>query len=119
MLAPNSQEPAASAIGGVPHAWPELLSLVQVCAYLCMSPDTFKKTCPVPPLLLAVSIRRWRRSDIDAWIAGLPVRLARSADNDSDARISPIAASQIAGEERRFIALERVKHRASRKSSKN
>jgi predicted DNA-binding transcriptional regulator AlpA len=119
MATPASPAPAANAIGGVPHAWPELLSLKQVCAYLCMSPDTFKKICTVPPLLLNVSLRLWRRSDIDAWIAGLPVRLARSADNDSDARISPIAASQIAGEERRFIALERAKHRASRKLGKN
>ena len=115
MITPTSSGTATGAVGGVPQAWPELLSHAQVCAYLCMSTDTFKRICPVPPLMLGVNLRRWRRSDIDAWIAGLPVRLAHNAGNDSDTPISITAPSEIAGEERRFSAVERAKERASRK----
>lgn len=102
------------AIGAVPEAWPLLLTRELVCAYVCMSADTFKRICPVPPISLDAKLLRWRKADIDDWIAGLPVRLAKgetAADNVP-------APAQIAGEERRFSAVERAKQRSSRNTGK-
>jgi predicted DNA-binding transcriptional regulator AlpA len=102
------------AIGAIPEAWPLLMSREQVCAYLGMSADTLKRVLPVPALALGAKLLRWRRTDIDEWAAGLPARLPSGAA----ATENPPPARQIAGDERRFNALERASQRASRKRGK-
>lgn len=103
------------AIGAIPEAWPLLMSRDQVCAYLGMSADTLKQVLPVPALALGAKLLRWRRTDIDEWAAGLPARLpVGSAATETP----PPAARQIAGDERRFNAIERASQRASRKTGK-
>jgi predicted DNA-binding transcriptional regulator AlpA len=103
------------AIGAIPEAWPLLMSREQVCAYLGMSADTLKRVLPVPALALGAKLLRWRRTDIDEWAAGLPARLTGSGAATEN---PPPPTHQIAGEERRFSALERASQRASRKPGK-
>lgn len=99
--------------GRIPEAWPLLLTLVQTCAYLSVSEDTFKRICPVRPVALGVR-RWWRRLDIDEWIAGLPAQLKAG---EPIALPTPIP-QQLAGEERRLNALERASQRATRNSGR-
>lgn len=98
----------------IPEAWPRLLSVAQVCAYLSMSSDMFKQLCPVRPLALGLRGRRWRISDIDAWIDGLPAQI----DAGDVAAIPAQPPQQLAGEERRLNALERASQRATRNSGR-
>lgn len=100
-------------IGGIPEAWPALLTREQVCAYVGMSADSMARTCPVAPVALGVKLLRWRRKDIDAWIEGLPSRLLRHGRGASD-DTAPIAPqpTKLAGEERRNDALARASQRA-------
>ena len=101
-------------LGRIPEAWPLLLTRELVCAYVCMSADTMKRICPVQPIALGAKLLRWRKADIDDWIAGLPVRLAKG----EAATDNVPAPAQIAGEERRFSAVERAKQRSSRQTGK-
>jgi predicted DNA-binding transcriptional regulator AlpA len=100
-------------IGGIPEAWPTLLTREQACAYVGMSADSMARTCPVPPVALGVKLLRWRRKDIDAWVEDLPSRLlrhGRGASGDT-ASVAP-QPSKLAGEERRNSALARAGQRA-------
>lgn len=90
-----------------------LLSRI-VFVNVCMSSDTMKRICPVPPIALGAKLLRWRKPDIDDWVAGLPVRLMKG---ETAAENVP-APAQIAGEERRFTAIERAKQRSSRQTGK-
>jgi predicted DNA-binding transcriptional regulator AlpA len=102
-------------VGRIPEAWPLLLTRDQVCVYVGMSVDTFKRVCPVPAIALGAKLLRWRKPDIDDWVAGLPARLiggGAAAENPL------LDAGNIAGEERRFGAVERAKQRASRRTGK-
>ncbi|WP_395444906.1 hypothetical protein [Caulobacter sp. UC70_42] len=45
-------------IGGIPEAWPALLTREQVCAYVGMSADSMARTCPVAPVALGVKLLR-------------------------------------------------------------
>ena len=89
-------------------AWPTLLTKSQLCCYVEMSVSTLERVCPVRPVALGARILRWRRDDIDAWIASLPVRVRQLGDG----RPEQIHPSQIGAEERRFIAVERAKEKA-------
>jgi hypothetical protein len=84
-----------------------------------MSAPSLAQVLPVAPVALGVNLLRWRRSDIDAWIAGLPNRLQPTANapSEEDASQAPPPA-QMAGEERRFDALERASRRAMRRTVK-
>jgi predicted DNA-binding transcriptional regulator AlpA len=110
-----SKMQGAAAAGHIPEAWPLLMSRQQVCAFLGMSADTLKQVLPVPALALGAKLLRWRRTDIDEWAAGLPARLPVGA---AATETPPPPARQIAGDERRFNALERASQRASRKTGK-
>lgn len=63
------------ASGGIPEAWPALLSRDQLCAYLGGASDTtVRKVCPVAPVDMGANVLRYRRAEIDAWLASLPHR---------------------------------------------
>jgi predicted DNA-binding transcriptional regulator AlpA len=94
----------------IPEAWPLLLCREQLAAYLGMSAETIRRICPVAPLDLGVNLVRWRRPDIDAWVAGLPARLVRGAHGVATPAPTP---SRAASEERRLSAVERARDRAA------
>jgi len=110
---------ASRVVGSIPQAWPALLTREQVCAYVGMSADSFANACPVAPVILGVRLLRWRRSDIDAWVEGLPNRLMRGA-SDLSVEIGGAAPQpfKLAGEERRHSAVENAQRRAARKPDK-
>jgi predicted DNA-binding transcriptional regulator AlpA len=115
----SSTNDGRGVIGAIPEAWPALLSRPQVCAYVGMSWESLSRTCPVPPVALGVNLLRWRRADIDDWISGLPSRLQNAAQAEGqEGRSSPPPPSRLAGEERRFDALERASQRAMRRTRK-
>lgn len=96
---------------GVPQAWSALLTREQLCAYLALSPAVLMRICPVPALALGVRALRWRRADIDAWVANLPVR---SPKNPHPEVISLPAPYELAGETRRSDAVARARLRVDR-----
>lgn len=53
-------------------AWPLLLTLDQACDYLGVSPGTFRKVCPVPPIALGAAVNRWHRVQLEDWVNTLP-----------------------------------------------
>lgn len=113
----SSPEPPAqiadrSGATGIPEAWPLLMSQEQACAYLGLSRHSFSRVCRVPPVDLGVRLLRWRRPDIDAWIAGLPTRLVGRHAGGDDVAAAPPAAGEIPADERRFSAVEKARHRA-------
>lgn len=99
-------------IGGIPEAWPALLTREQVCAYVGMSADSMSRVCPVPPVALGVKLLRWRRKDIDAWVEGLPSRLLRGGRATTDIDETAPQPFKLAGEDRRRTAVERANQRA-------
>lgn len=94
----------------IPEAWPVLLSKTQLAAYLGISSATIARICPVPPLLMSARVLRWRRTDVDLWIGGLPAR-PRLTNQSNDA---PVPLHKIAGEDRRSAAIDRVRDRGAR-----
>ncbi len=92
---------------GIPEAWPTLLTREQACAYLGLSEGTFRAICPIAAVDLGVALLRWRRADLDAWVAGLPGRLmaARKAEQDAPPAVTDPA------DERRLSSVERAKAR--------
>lgn len=93
----------------MPLAWPLLLSKAQLCAYLCISVVTLGRICPVPPLVLGVRLLRWRRTDIDDWVSGIPTR-----HRPGEETLLLPSPRQLAGETRRSAAVDRVRQRAAR-----
>ena len=93
--------------------WPHLLTLEQACAYLGLGAGTFRTICPVRPVDLGVNLTRWRRTEIDAWVAGLPARLpdARARAQDA-ASAAPAPPPVTPATERREGALQRVRRRS-------
>ncbi len=83
----------------------------QVCAYLAISPDTFRRICSVAPVELGVRLLRWRRLDIDAWAEGLPPKMGAPREQDMADTIIP---SDLASEERRSAAVTRAHLRTGR-----
>jgi hypothetical protein len=84
----------------IPDAWPLLLSREQVCAYLGISPDTFSKVCPVPPVDMGAQVVRYHRWQIEAWANALPPRSKPSQETTR---------AQIAAEDRLAIVIERIR----------
>lgn len=99
----------------MPPAWPQLLSRDQLCAYLGgLSWDTVKKVLPVAPVDLGANVLRYRLTEIDRWIDGLPLRPARLRDSvrsDDDAATTAEVVD-LNAEDRRSAALARVQRRA-------
>jgi len=64
--------------GGVPEAWPALLSREQLRAYLGGICDaTLRKICPVAPIDLGANVLRYRKADVDRWLEARPQRTLR------------------------------------------
>lgn len=104
------REPTAE-IGSVPEAWPLMLNREQLCAYLTVSSTTLSRICPVAPVALGARVLRWRRHEIDVWVAGLPSRLMATVAWPDE---TPPPA-ELAGQERRSDAVERAQQRAARR----
>lgn len=98
----------------IPDAWPLLLSREQACAYLGISVATFVKICPIPPVELGAAVVRYNRVQIDSWVASLPpkLRTAQNQTHDAGPAPLPLDAAELAAEERRSAALERIRARA-------
>ena len=109
----------------VPDAWPLLMRLGVVLAYLGdISEDTFRKIYPVRPVDLGAGVTVWNRLQLDAWVGGMPPRLPKggSAANDAaaaqpDPAILPAVEAGTGADERRSSALERTKARAWKRSA--
>ena len=92
----------------IPDAWPALLSRDQLCAYLGGICDaTLRKVCPVPAVDLGANVLKYRRGEIDAWLARLGHRLPVATRNEQDASMPIIAAN-----DRVLTSVERARSRA-------
>jgi hypothetical protein len=80
--------------GEIPEAWPLLLTREQACAFLGgISEGTFLKVCPVPPIDLGANVVRYRRGELEAWVAALSHRLPKVRPGSQDA--PPAAGGEI------------------------
>jgi hypothetical protein len=96
------------AADGIPEAWPALLSREQLCAYAGgISDATLRKICPVAAVDLGANVLKYRRAEVDAWLAGLPHRGLRLAQDDE--HDAPPAANG----DRPSAAVERARARAA------
>jgi hypothetical protein len=98
--------------------WPNMMRIETACAYLDnMDPRTFRKICGVRPVALAANVLRYRRADLDAWSAALPVEGGPSPVADDSHRPAnqatvpepPKSAAQ---------GLENVRRRAAKDTAK-
>jgi hypothetical protein len=97
---------------GIPESWPLLLTKEQLCAYLGdLSWDTVKKIMPVAPLDLGANVLRYRRPDVDNWIARCPHKTPRLPQGDSVPHGDPPVETAEPGEERRVTSLDKVRRR--------
>ena len=92
------------------NVWPLLLDLDQACAYLGLSPVTFRKICPVPAVSLGVAVTRWNRNQIDEWVNSLPPK------SPATRRAEPVSArpydvAKEAAEVRRSTAVQKIRDR--------
>ncbi|WP_143079809.1 helix-turn-helix transcriptional regulator [Bosea lupini] len=92
------------------NAWPLLLSLAQVCAYLDLSPATFRKVCPVPAVALGVAVARWNRNQIDEWVNTLPPE-KQAARRGEAVPARPYDVATEAAEARRTAAVQKIRDR--------
>lgn len=101
----------------IPEAWPSLMSEDQVCAYvggICR--ETLAKVCPVAPVDLGANVKRWRKTEIDLWVAGLRPRgegLRESGAGPKDGDAAPVEAANSC-EDAALAALDRVRQRAEK-----
>ena len=101
------------AADGIPEAWPALLSREQLCAYAGgISDGTLRKVCPVPAVDLGANVLKYRRIEVDAWLASLPhrgLRLAQDGEHDGPSGEQ----GQPAANDRPSAAVERARARAA------
>lgn len=64
----------------LPFAAPAMMTGEAAAAYAGMSVNSLRRYGP-PPVEIAPDFVRWRRSDLDAWIASLPTK-GESAEED-------------------------------------
>lgn len=58
-------------------SWPALMPIETACAYLGLSPQSFRtvtKVKGVRPVDLGISVTRWRKADLDTLVDRLAVR---------------------------------------------
>lgn len=91
-------------------AWPLLLTREQVCAYLGVSPVTFRKVCPVPAVALGAAVTRWNRNQIDEWVNSLPPKSAGKPDPAAEAA-RPYDVAREASEARRQASINKIRER--------
>ena len=94
----------------VSGAWPLLLSIEQACAYLGVSPVTFRKICPVPAVALSAAVTRWNRNQIDEWVNSLPPKTAGQRVAAPEAA-SPYDALKEASNARRKASIQKIRER--------
>lgn len=96
----------------IPDAWPALLSRDQLRAYLGGVCDaTLRKICPVPAVDLGANVLKYRRDEIDLWLAGLDHRLPRPQGGEQAGDPPFVAAN-----DRALTSVERARARAERGS---
>ena len=93
------------------NAWPLLLSLEQVCAYLDLSPVTFRRVCPVPAIALGAAVARWNRNQIDEWVNSLPPKNQAFAGGNAADQPRPYQPAEAVADERRNEALQKIRDR--------
>lgn len=96
----------------VPPAWPVLLDLEQACAYLGVSPATFRKICPVPAVALGAAVTRWNRNQIDEWVNSLPPKTTARAVS-AQLPATPYDVAMEASEARREASLKKIRERTN------
>ena len=109
--------------GNIPEAWPLLMTIDQVRAYLGgIDTRTMRKILPVQPLALGANVTRYSRREIDAWAATLRPKLPKAgesvnvnADQEQDA---PAIDAMETAEDRRQAMLDRVRARVSTKAKR-
>lgn len=92
-------------------AWPLLLNLELACAYLGVSPVTFRKICPVPAVALSAAVTRWNRHQIDEWANSLPPKTGSQLEAASLAP-PPYEAAKEASEARRQASIQKIRERS-------
>lgn len=106
---------------GVPEAWPALLTREQLCAYLGgMSDPTVRKICPVAAVDLGANVLRYRRTEVDGWLAGLRhrgLRLPTENEQDAPAAANDAAAGMTPAERARARATGKQRWKRSSTSS--
>ncbi|MBN9447124.1 MAG: hypothetical protein J0I67_09445 [Bosea sp.] len=103
-------DPSAPQKVQVLNAWPLLLDLDQACAYLGLSPVTFRKICPVPAVSLGAAVTRWNRNQIDEWVNSLPPK-SPAARRAEPASARPYDVAKEAAEARRSAAVQKIRDR--------
>lgn len=97
---------------GIPESWPLLLTKDQLCAYLGgLSWDTVRKIMPVAPLELGANVLRYRRPDVDAWVARCPQKAPRLPEADGLPHGDAPAETVELGDDRTVTSLDRVRRR--------
>jgi hypothetical protein len=97
--------------GAEERAWPALMDQRTAAAYLGVGVGTLRvllRRLGVEPLTLGLRLRRWRRSDLDAVIAQLPLT-RRTLFGDSCASAETGVDCALAAVERRASAPRRLK----------
>ena len=95
----------------VSGAWPLLLSIEQACAYLGVSPVTFRKICPVPAVALSAAVTRWNRNQIDEWVNSLPPKNQAFAGGNAADQPRRYQPAEAVADERRNEALQKIRDR--------
>lgn len=102
----------------VPPAWPRLLNRDQLRAYLGgMAEATLVRICPVPPIQLGVSLVRYDRVEVDAWLDTLPPRFLLGSSGGSSGASTPEQV-QLDDQTRTLSAVERARARAEKARSR-
>lgn len=96
-------------------AWPHLLNLDEACDYLGMSPGTFRKVCPVPPVAIGAAMRRWNRTQLEVWANALPPKYAGRVDQ-APSITPPYDVATEASDARRQEALRKTRERTRGRS---
>ncbi len=107
----ESPEPPRHQYVRVLGAWPLLLTLELACAYLGVSPATFRKICPVPAVALSAAVTRWNRNQIDEWVNSLPPKTGGQPEAASLAS-HPYEAAKEASEARRQASIQKIRERS-------
>ena len=95
----------------VSGAWPLLISIEQACAYLVVSPVTFRKICPVPAVALSAAVTRWNRNQIDEWVNSLPPKNQAFAGGNAADQPRRYQPAEAVADERRNEALQKIRDR--------
>lgn len=95
---------------GIPEAWPALMSRDQLRAYLGGIGDaTLRMICPIAPVDMGANVIRYRKTEVDGWLARLDHRLPKAKVGEQDGPSATVTAI-----DRPTTAIERALARAQR-----